>query len=419
MSYERSPLEEAKERLPIPELWRRLGLAGEPRRHGRSPFREDRTPSFSIFAGGQRWWDFGTGSGGDAVDFLACASGLEVREAARKLIAMAGVRSPRRNVCVQRHDNRATKPVVRSRVVPSVESAERREKAQKRARWPALERCTAEDISAIARLRGLSGEGVALAADRGLLWMATWQEERAWVLTDSRRINAQARRLDGQPWERISAKAWTLPGSESSWPVGLTETAGYPAIALVEGGPDLLAACALAVRTGVADRVAPIAMLGAGQSIPREALPFLAGKGIRIFAQADDSGQQAARRWWGQVKDSALRVDRFLSDPGDLNDFVRREGEDHAAAMNFLADLPPPRDTPEMAEARRVAEELKKLVQIGALTGPEDPEAEFYAAVIRVFGARFGGVAPGYQGPIRRPAPESEPATQPSLFNNE
>jgi len=37
-----SPLDAAKDRLTIPELWAWLGLPGEPRRHGRSPFREER-----------------------------------------------------------------------------------------------------------------------------------------------------------------------------------------------------------------------------------------------------------------------------------------------------------------------------------------------------------------------------------------
>ena len=99
------------------------------------------------------------------------------------------------------------------------------------------------EIEAIAEFRGLSIEGVSLAAEVGLLQCADSSEGRAWIVTDSRRRNAQARRIDGQTWKHIGdKKAWTLPGSEAAWLIGLSEAAPFPLIFLVEGGPDLLAA---------------------------------------------------------------------------------------------------------------------------------------------------------------------------------
>lgn len=304
---------------------------------------------------------------------------------------MADIATPDRSVRAQANHISARMPVAGSESPGKVEGADQSDRAVKRARWPALEPCTDEEIATIARLRGLSIEGVTLASERGLLWAATSREGRAWVLTDSRRVNAQARRLDGLPWERIGAKAWTLPGSEAAWPLGLPEAAAHPAIALVEGGPDLLAAFHLAVQCGVSDIVAPVAMLGAGQSIPSDALPCFAGKGVRIFAHADESGQQAARRWAGQVKRTVRRFDAFTPSEGDLNDFVRRAGEDHASAMAFTEGLPPRRESPEDAESRRIAGELLRMQRAGAIKGPDDPEAPICAAVIRLFGARFGG----------------------------
>ena len=72
-----------------------------------------------------------------------------------------------------------------------------------------------DEIKAVAELRGLSPEAVAVAAERGLLYSAESREGRCWVVTDSRRLNAQARRMDGTPWERFGGltKAWTLPGT--------------------------------------------------------------------------------------------------------------------------------------------------------------------------------------------------------------
>ena len=69
-----SPLQAAKERLLIPDLWQWLNLPGNPGRSCRSPFREDRSPSFSIYADGRKWKDHATGD-----------------DASRRLIEMAGV----------------------------------------------------------------------------------------------------------------------------------------------------------------------------------------------------------------------------------------------------------------------------------------------------------------------------------------
>jgi hypothetical protein len=84
------PLEEAKARLTIPILWKRLGLPGESAKSCRSPFREDRSPSFSVFADGQAFFDFGRGEGGDQIPFLAQALGISKEEAFFKFLEMAG-----------------------------------------------------------------------------------------------------------------------------------------------------------------------------------------------------------------------------------------------------------------------------------------------------------------------------------------
>ena len=69
------------------------------------------------------------------------------------------------------------------------------------------------------------------------------------------------------------AKAWTLPGAWASWPIGITETQPFPAIAICEGGPDFLAAHYLALweqsthHTKRDVQCAPVAMLGASQRI--------------------------------------------------------------------------------------------------------------------------------------------------------
>lgn len=46
------------------------------------PFHGERTPSFTIYSGGDRWHCFGCGSGGDLFDFIAQLHGVGLREAA-------------------------------------------------------------------------------------------------------------------------------------------------------------------------------------------------------------------------------------------------------------------------------------------------------------------------------------------------
>jgi hypothetical protein len=93
-----SPLKEAIARLPIPILWERLGLPGRIRDHCtvRSPLRDDdRTGSFSIFAGGTRWKDHGTGEYGDSFDLYKALKKMDGKQAHRPFLELAGI-NPRR-----------------------------------------------------------------------------------------------------------------------------------------------------------------------------------------------------------------------------------------------------------------------------------------------------------------------------------
>ena len=52
------------------------GVAGETRRSCLSTFRHEQRPSFSVSANGLRYYDFAEGKGGDAINFLARATGV-------------------------------------------------------------------------------------------------------------------------------------------------------------------------------------------------------------------------------------------------------------------------------------------------------------------------------------------------------
>jgi len=87
---ERPSLAKLKEQITIPIVWHRLGLRGIPTKSCQSPFRKDDSPSFSVYACGKRWKDFSTGEGGDVIDFIATAAGLNLKEAVRLFLTYAG-----------------------------------------------------------------------------------------------------------------------------------------------------------------------------------------------------------------------------------------------------------------------------------------------------------------------------------------
>ncbi len=91
----RQEIEEAKAKLPLPELCKRLGveLVGN---KGHVPWREDKKPSLSVFRpskslGNQwKWKDWGRNEGGDEIDFLVKFHSIPKSEAIREFKSLAG-----------------------------------------------------------------------------------------------------------------------------------------------------------------------------------------------------------------------------------------------------------------------------------------------------------------------------------------
>jgi len=203
-----------------------------------------------------------------------------------------------------------------------------------------LELCREGDLKQISKLRSIPIEGLLLAYARKLLF--AYQnpfQGRCWVITDDARRNAIARRLDGERFyfrqpgegEKEGPKAKCWRNANANWPIGIAQATTFPAIALCEGGPDFLAAFALAHAGAVESLVAPVCMTGSGCSIHKEALPMFRGKRVRIFADADDPGQAALQRWAEQLRKVQAKVDDFDftglikcdgSPVKDLNDFL-------------------------------------------------------------------------------------------------
>ena len=330
-----TPLDLAKERLDIPRLAGLRSWEWKPGKCCRVPYQQDRNESGSVFEDGRLFHDFTSGETLDAPALLARVEGISNEAACKLFIELAGVMpgdvprdlrpSPPRRALVQ---SRAETP----RVKPKL---------------PYLTKPSREDVARVAELRGLSIEGVALAARRGFLFVATLNGRRCWALTDASRWLCQLRPLDGKPFVKQDGgtfKARTCRGSWGGWPLGCVEAARFASVALVEGGGDFLAAWHFIAAEAAGTMCAPVGMLGAGHRIPAAALPHFAGKRVRIFAHIDPPnprgerpGYEAAAKWEGQLADAGATVTTFDlsgltqndSNPvADLNDLARISAED-------------------------------------------------------------------------------------------
>ena len=362
-----------KERLLIPEVWQKLGLEGQPGASCRSPFREDKNPSFSISKDGRRWKDYGTGAGGDVIDFIAMARQVSTGEALKVFLELAGVpraSTTRRGTFQFPHPAQAQThpPDAQSVTSPGTTFKEKAtallppppEEHPDGLRVP-LQSGREEDRLLVAESRHLTPEAVSLALALRTLTFAIVQGYRCWVLTDAEKRLAEARRVDGMPFPECGTlgrrKAHTMRGSRKSWPLGaavLRRVPDFRTLLLVEGGPDYLAALHFAHELERWD-VLPVAMLGRGTGarIDPVGLELMRGRRVRIYphADADGGGVKSARQWAAQLHAVACEVDFFefsrlhRSDGTpikDLNDCTT--GLDEASAAELRHGLFPKPD---------------------------------------------------------------------------
>jgi CHC2 zinc finger len=103
----RAKIDQAKRRLPLPDLMRELGHQ-EKRRTARCPFHSDEHPSFSVFhsSDGKGWqWKCHAGCGhGDEIDFLAKHFNISRRAAIKRYLDMAGFAPVSRNGASKSHE---------------------------------------------------------------------------------------------------------------------------------------------------------------------------------------------------------------------------------------------------------------------------------------------------------------------------
>jgi hypothetical protein len=339
-----SEIEAAKERIRLPELWKILALPGEPpARDGvkfASPLRPDVHPSCSFYHGCRRMRDWSTGEDYDSVAFLSEAQGVKNGEAIRRFVEIANGHPITVN----------PSPIIRPQ--PQTKATQ--------PKLSGLRKAMAYEVGQIAASRNVSIRTVETAQDLGTLRVGEVCGFLSWVILDESGLCAEGRRLNRKPYPAIDGanyslgerKAHTLRGSQKNWPVGILPAGEHrqhvDTLALVEGGPDYLAALHFALaqkRTGIL----PVAMLGRCQGLRGfhpDSLQYFRGMRVRIYPHNDpDRGSyKSAAILAKQLQKLDCGVDCFVFEGlskangvavKDLNDCVEIASE-HAARLEEL-----------------------------------------------------------------------------------
>ena len=340
----RSEIKAAKERIRLPELWQILGLPGEPpTRDGvkfASPLRPDAHPSCSFYDECKRMMDWSAGKNYDAIEFLAQALSLKNAEGIRRFIEIANGRP----VTV------APVPVIRCQAKAK----------ERRPDLSGLRKATLWEVAEVSASRNISAGAVELSQDLGTLRVGDVCGLLSWVILDESGLCAEGRCINRTPYPEIKTekiqlgerKAHTLRGSQKNWPVGILPAVSYrkafDVVALVEGGPDYLAALHFGLalkRTGVL----PVTLLGRCQGrhgLHPDSLQYLQGMRVRIFPHhdADNGSYENAQILARKLEQLKCEVDFFVfeglrktdgSPIKDLNDCVEVAPE-HAGRLEEL-----------------------------------------------------------------------------------
>ena len=305
-------------RCPLPVLMKRMGYGKYTKKNCNSPFRTDKHPSFGVYERGGRWYwkDLGNGDHGDEVEFILHARKKDCSGSFIKALDY--------------WTNVASKDLTSEEVAAlKVQASEPRVKPDA----SRFCRGTEVEMQALAQRRNIDINGIHLADELGLLVFGRMGPNVVYGVTDLSGNILEVRRLDGKNFPAYGSvperKSHAIRGSNKSWPVGIANIGSKRRIVLVEGVPDLLAACEVICNEDAVDEVAPVAILSAGSSIDKEALPLFKGCDVRIIPHSDEPGRAAGQKWGDLLHASGASSVRIVSlsseessPTKDLNDYL-------------------------------------------------------------------------------------------------
>jgi DNA primase len=283
---------QARESITIGQAWEMLGLQGEPKATCKSPFRDERTASFTIYENGTKWKDHGEQIGGDVVEFIKHAIDGDYPEVREWLQARIGImEAPRTTAKASVKAKRIEYPTT------TTEGTERH--------WQAL-----------ARARGFNQITVEFLAKFGMVKFMHHAGKNCFIVTDATNRNAEIRNLDGSLFSN-GKKAYALPGVDKSWLIGaeILKHAPDANVLLVEGATDFLTAWDINVQYRkqlgkTAPKWTPVSLLGAAcKALHPECEKLLAGRHVRIVPDGDKAGDDMRDHWTALLQGIGCSVD--------------------------------------------------------------------------------------------------------------
>jgi hypothetical protein len=295
---------DARDKITIADAWSMLGLSGLPKPSCKSPFREDKSPSFSIHADGRAFKDHATGEGGDVVEFIRLAIGGDHREVREWLMERIGTTA-----------TTSKSPPITKKIIE----------------WPAdLHEGQDATWKAFSKMRGLTYPAVHSMVKTGVLRFSRINSAACYVVTDGENRAAEIRRMGGKLFGEL--KAYPLRGVDKTWLPGLHLLRDAPkttAVLITEGASDLLAAFDLYSRYrrehGGRHSWQPAALLGAGcKTLCNEAFDLLRGRHVRHVPDGDAAGDAMADHWTLYLRKHGCSVDVVnLPRDTDLSDHIK------------------------------------------------------------------------------------------------
>jgi hypothetical protein len=299
----RISIDDLKARFTIPFLWSHFGLPGEPSRNCKSPFRDDRNPSFSVYCDGAKWNDFASGEGGDAIDFVAKVKGCNKGEAIQYLRELSGARHAPAPFKPEAAKAEGPRRPAHSNGMPAPEWLMLPEELSDKEKGivyciNAVEnlRYNTELIKRIAAWKNISEETVcSLAADPSIGWL---NDQLCFIYE----TGLKTRRGLGVPKdEREIRWGWGLPCLWRGFPLmdhylrTLVRT-----VHITEGESD----CMCLVDAGLeTDDLSVICVsLPSASSIPHNLARLCSGKEVLFYPDNDTAGEQASDKLYSILR---------------------------------------------------------------------------------------------------------------------
>jgi hypothetical protein len=285
----------AKAHYTVADVWHALSLPGEPKQNCRSPFREESSPSFSVYSNGKMWKDHGSGEGGDVIEFLKFGIGGDYSDVRDWLRERIGIDALEGAPC--------------ARPDPFLEETE----SDKGIQWPfELLEGSERTWEQFAGKRGYSYESTWMMVQLGVLRFGKLKNKVCYAVTDRQRRAAEIRKVSGRTFF-TDAKIYPLKGVKKTWLIGAALLGQQDDIFVCEGAKDLLAALDAYFRykkAGGERQWCSVAALGAKvRRFDSDLLLGMRGRHVRLCPDGDDDGDDARNAWTKAFNDAGASVD--------------------------------------------------------------------------------------------------------------